>query len=740
MFDQLYYTHCTAATSKIGQAEYSVRAASLPREEISNQLVQSLTGLTAYRLPIEMSGAARSGKGLRPDEAPFRLARLPMPDGHVAAVAAAYSSRDSTGNARSFFSHVILPSSPEALTARQVIELWGSDGAWGSSSDLVWNDPKSPPLTDSHDLPKWSPQHGAGLLRLAGLQSVLRSETPPDTGRREALDLAPQRLCGKPQSDRLQHFVEMLPALYLNRGGVYLVAEPGLAALLIYALIRCLPPEMANPITFSTYEQYHTTYKNCCAEIVSTYRGENAEPPMLDADFPGQSGFLDTFAEPIVQQTDIADELAYVRYAQQLIIQDRLQELESHWRRWRQGEEEGQLRRKSLIANWRRELRVRTTDRRVLTDEEIAAYLAQPQWRARLWESAQGRRQTVQFLVRNHDQPADWWSAAGMRSHLHEFRELIVAKYAEMLLRAEKGGQAENRLVRLIRAIADEHCTRADLWLRAVDHMENEAGEDSLRQCEVSFRARAVALQIYVKRKIQPAELPIRCKIWLTVVEPKTLVQISELGFLPRPLKVVAFGNSLLAGCPISDELATTLAADPDLFTDVVVELLNQAGERKSAAQELCAEIFTAVDRTELQARLFLALLERDCLRKDKRAAALFEPLARVGISVDTIVQNTSSDRTTDISFTVSRTDLPRAESEVKLVIGELGSASIVTDSSLAAVSVVGSGMQNTPGYASRMFRVLADGNINIDMITTSEIRISCIIREDQAEEAVRLL
>ena len=121
-------------------------------------------------------------------------------------------------------------------------------------------------------------------------------------------------------------------------------------------------------------------------------------------------------------------------------------------------------------------------------------------------------------------------------------------------------------------------------------------------------------------------------------------------------------------------------------------------------------------------------------------AAALFEPLAKVGISVDTIVQNTSSDRTTDISFTVSRTDLPQAESEVKLVMNELGTSSIVTDATLATVSVVGSGMQNTPGYASRMFRVLADGGINIDMITTSEIRISCIIQEDQAQKAVRLL
>ena len=69
-----------------------------------------------------------------------------------------------------------------------------------------------------------------------------------------------------------------------------------------------------------------------------------------------------------------------------------------------------------------------------------------------------------------------------------------------------------------------------------------------------------------------------------------------------------------------------------------------------------------------------------------------------------------------------------------------LADAGYRSEANLAAVSVVGSGMQNTPGYASRMFRVLADGNVNIDMITTSEIRISCIIKEEQAEEAVRLL
>ncbi len=126
-------------------------------------------------------------------------------------------------------------------------------------------------------------------------------------------------------------------------------------------------------------------------------------------------------------------------------------------------------------------------------------------------------------------------------------------------------------------------------------------------------------------------------------------------------------------------------------------------------------------------------------------AAALFEPLAQVGVNVDTIVQNTSPSpigdrRTTDISFTVSRTDLPGALRQVETVLEELGADEVITDSSLASVSIVGSGMQNTPGYASRMFRALADGGINIDMITTSEIRISCIINESQVGEAVQLL
>ena len=117
-------------------------------------------------------------------------------------------------------------------------------------------------------------------------------------------------------------------------------------------------------------------------------------------------------------------------------------------------------------------------------------------------------------------------------------------------------------------------------------------------------------------------------------------------------------------------------------------------------------------------------------------AASLFEPLAQADISVDVIVQNASVDGTTDMTFTVTRTDLARALEVVQPVVEALGSRGTVSDDSLAKLSIVGSGMQDAPGYASRMFRALADKSINIDSITTSEIRITCLVNESQVATA----
>ncbi|MFQ5860504.1 MAG: aspartate kinase [Dehalococcoidia bacterium] len=121
-------------------------------------------------------------------------------------------------------------------------------------------------------------------------------------------------------------------------------------------------------------------------------------------------------------------------------------------------------------------------------------------------------------------------------------------------------------------------------------------------------------------------------------------------------------------------------------------------------------------------------------------AAALFEPLAAVGISVDTIVQNTSVEQFTDLSFTVHRDDLRQALEVVGPIARSIGARGVTSDAHLGKVSIVGAGMQNAPGYAARMFRALAEHQINIDMITTSEIRITCIVHESKVAEAVPIL
>ena len=121
-------------------------------------------------------------------------------------------------------------------------------------------------------------------------------------------------------------------------------------------------------------------------------------------------------------------------------------------------------------------------------------------------------------------------------------------------------------------------------------------------------------------------------------------------------------------------------------------------------------------------------------------AAAIFEPLTEAHVSVDTIVQNASEERLTDLTFTVSRTDLRRALSVIEKTAKQIGAREVVSDEKLGKVSIVGTGMQSAPGYASRMFRTLSSAGINIEMISTSEIRITCIVEEARVKDAVKAL
>lgn len=121
-------------------------------------------------------------------------------------------------------------------------------------------------------------------------------------------------------------------------------------------------------------------------------------------------------------------------------------------------------------------------------------------------------------------------------------------------------------------------------------------------------------------------------------------------------------------------------------------------------------------------------------------AADLFEPLAVAGISVDTIVQNASADKLTDLTFTMSRKDLRRAETIMPEICTKIGANGFGSDANLGKVSIVGVGIQTAQGYAARMFRKLSDAGINIELISTSEIRLTCIIEASRVPDAVRAL
>jgi aspartate kinase len=121
-------------------------------------------------------------------------------------------------------------------------------------------------------------------------------------------------------------------------------------------------------------------------------------------------------------------------------------------------------------------------------------------------------------------------------------------------------------------------------------------------------------------------------------------------------------------------------------------------------------------------------------------AAAVFGPLGESHINVDIIVQNVSHSGHTDLSFTVAESELSRARPVLERVAADVGAAGYDADQGIAKVTVVGSGILGTPGVCARIFETLARESINIRMISTSEIRVTCIIDRDRIEDAVRAL
>ncbi len=165
-------------------------------------------------------------------------------------------------------------------------------------------------------------------------------------------------------------------------------------------------------------------------------------------------------------------------------------------------------------------------------------------------------------------------------------------------------------------------------------------------------------------------------------------------------------------------------------FTDAPGTLV--VDEDEIVEQELIAGV--AYDRNEAKVTI------RGVPDKPGVVAAIFGPLADAGINVDMIVQNVANDGTTDVTFTVPRTELIRARSVLEANSATIGYAQLLTDDSVVKVSVVGVGMKSHAGVAVTMFRALADRGINVQAITTSEIKISVLIAEEYLELAVRVL
>jgi aspartate kinase len=119
-------------------------------------------------------------------------------------------------------------------------------------------------------------------------------------------------------------------------------------------------------------------------------------------------------------------------------------------------------------------------------------------------------------------------------------------------------------------------------------------------------------------------------------------------------------------------------------------------------------------------------------------AARVFRALADSGVNIDMIVQNVSAEGTTDISFTLPKSDLPTAEPILDKLAADIGASSIDLDDDVAKVSLIGAGMKSHPGVAADMFEALAEAGINIEIISTSSIRVSCVVRAGDVERAVQ--
>lgn len=204
------------------------------------------------------------------------------------------------------------------------------------------------------------------------------------------------------------------------------------------------------------------------------------------------------------------------------------------------------------------------------------------------------------------------------------------------------------------------------------------------------------------------------------------VLQTRSVGLaMKEGVRVQVLSSFIGEGAPPADDLPGTMIVSDEEMDELVEKGLMER------------QLVTGIAHDKNEAKVILTRVPD----RPGAVANIFEPLAAASINVDMIIQNVGRDKgETDVTFTVPQSDLARAQALLEDRRSAIGFNRIITDSKIAKISVVGVGMKSHAGVASTMFRALSERGINIQAISTSEIKISVMIDEDETELAVRVL
>jgi aspartate kinase len=365
---------------------------------------------------------------------------------------------------------------------------------------------------------------------------------------------------------------------------------------------------------------------------------------------------------------------------------------------------------------------------------------------------------------------------------------------ADLVVVVSAMGDTTDHLTELAAAITDEPDPREmDLLLATGEHMSGTlvamalhaqgveavsltGPQAGIRTDTAHGRARIANIDpARMQREIERGRVVIVAGFQGSTAESYDTAEITTLGRGGSDTTAVALAARLGAdACEIYTDVEGIFTADPRVVTDAQLipaigyeEMLELAHQGAQVMQTRAVELgwvndvtirvrstfsdhpgtsIQEVSAVELRDKVRAMALDRKVAKvtlvgvpdRPGIARSIFEPMADQGLNVDMIVQNVGHDGSTDMSFTVERGNLARTERLLELLGKELGFEAVQTDPDVAKVSIVGEGIHNHPGYAAQMFGALADEGINISMISTSEIRITCIIAEDQLDAAAK--